>query len=225
MSQMSQFKFKSGIEIVLPVPRRGASAFRGPAPKERKNAAHGLMRGRRPCAEKIKWNKILPDAWDVFFRPSGASVIFWAPHPRLAPWAVFFRRFAAAARRSLLTAARPTLMRGRLSCEANSHVRPTLMRDQPHARPTLIVAGHRILAILPARRLRLSSAGVARKAVTDVHADPIVGLAAGTRLVNSCNFQIHACNFSHSSAINNPPRAEVWQPVVVCLNLSCPPGI
>src|ERR1700758_5209194 len=36
----------------------------------------GLMRGRRPCAEKIKWNKILPDVWDIFFRPSGASVIF-----------------------------------------------------------------------------------------------------------------------------------------------------
>ena len=36
----------------------------------------------------------------------------------------------------------------------------------------------------------------------------------GTISVNLRNFKIHACNFSYSSGINNPPRADVWQPVV-----------
>ena len=47
----------------------------------------------------------------------------------------------------------------------------------------------------------------------------------GTILVNSRDFKIAPCNISHSSGINNSPRADVWQPVVVRLNLSCPPGI
>ena len=46
-----------------------------------------------------------------------------------------------------------------------------------------------------------------------------------TKSVNLRISQIPSCAFLHSSAINNSPRAEVWQPVVVCLNLSCPPGI
>jgi hypothetical protein len=45
---MPQFKSKSGIKIVPPVPTRAASAFRAPAPKERKNAAHGASRGEQP---------------------------------------------------------------------------------------------------------------------------------------------------------------------------------
>jgi hypothetical protein len=64
MSQMSQFKFKSGIEIVLPVPSRRASAFRGPAPKERKNAAHGASRGepRSHDEEALEGRKkLVPD--------------------------------------------------------------------------------------------------------------------------------------------------------------------
>jgi uncharacterized phage-associated protein len=42
------------------------------------------------------WSEILPDVWDTFFRPSGAWSFVSARHPRLAPWAAFFRRFAAA---------------------------------------------------------------------------------------------------------------------------------
>jgi len=71
-------------------------------------------------------------------------------------------------------------------------------------------------------RARLSSASCGFESGGGRHTGAIVGR---TKLVNLRNFQIGACNFSYSSAINNPPRAEVWQPVVVCLNLSCPSGI
>src|ERR1700757_2555365 len=182
------------------------------------------------------------------FAPPGLRLFFWAPPPTACAVGCILsplRGCGAAliadcgeansrARPTLVrgqlsceanSRARPTLVRGQLSCEANSRARPTLMRGQPHARATLIVAGHGILAILRARRLRPSYAAGGPESGDGCSRGPNCWARGRTRLVNSCNFQIHACNFSHSSAINNPPRAEVWQPVVVCLNLSCPPGI
>ena len=68
--------------------------------------------------------------------------------------------------------------------------------------------------VLAPRECRLSSALLRPKCCDGCHTAPGFRELGRTKPVNLIIFQIHACNFYHSSVINNSPRAEVWQPVV-----------
>src|ERR1700741_788033 len=99
MSQMSQFRFKSGIEIVLPVPRRGA--FSRPSSEGAKECSSRFDERASALRREIKW-KDIAGCMGHFLSPlRGFGYFSGRLHPRLAPWAAFFRRFAAAVRRSL----------------------------------------------------------------------------------------------------------------------------
>jgi len=134
--------------------------------------------------------------------------MFRARHPRLAPWAAFFRRFAAACLVWLRLSSGSALVIAERETLGSGHD----LEDGPSPFCATDKASVIFRCRLSWMRWRMSRLG------------PFPP-RWWTKLVNLIKTQIGACNFSHSSAINNPPRAEVWQPVVFCLNLSCPSGI